>query len=51
MLTCEYANVTEVFVGLVGRGVTAEKVARRTCGEVRRALRTDGPVGMPWPIS
>jgi RNA 3'-terminal phosphate cyclase (ATP) len=46
VLTHAYAHVTEVFVGLGARGLTAEKVARRTCGEVKRALRTDAPVGM-----
>jgi RNA 3'-terminal phosphate cyclase (ATP) len=45
-ISLEYEHVTEVFVGLGARGVTAEKVARRTCGEVRRALRTDAPVGL-----
>ncbi len=46
VLTQAYEQVTEVFVGLGARGLTAEKVARRTCGEVRRALRTDAPVGL-----
>lgn len=46
VLTLEYEQVTEVFVGLGARGLTAEKVARRACGEVRRALRTDAPVGL-----
>lgn len=45
-LTLEYEQVTDVFVGLGARGITAEKVARRACGEVRRALRTDAPVGL-----
>lgn len=45
-LTLEYEHVTDVFVGLGARGVMAEKVARRACGEVRRALRTDAPVGL-----
>ncbi len=45
-ITLAYEHVTEVFVGLGARGVTAEKVARRTCGEVKRALRTDAPVGL-----
>jgi RNA 3'-terminal phosphate cyclase (ATP) len=46
VLTLEYEHVTDVFVGLGARGVTAEKVARRACGEVRRSLRTDAPVGL-----
>jgi len=41
-----YQHVTELFVGLGARGVTAEKVARRTAGEAKRALRTDAPVGL-----
>ncbi len=45
-LSLEYEQVTEVFVGLGARGIAAEKVARRACGEVRRALRTDAPVGL-----
>ncbi len=45
-LTLEYEQVTDVFVGLGARGITAEKVARRACGEVRRSLRTDAPVGL-----
>ncbi len=39
-----YEHVTDVFVGLGARGLSAERVARRTAGEVRRALRTDAPV-------
>lgn len=46
VLTLEYEQVTDVFVGLGARGVTAEKVARRACGEVRRSLRTSAPVGL-----
>ena len=46
VLTQAYEQVTDVFVGLGARGITAEKVARRTCGEVKRSLRTDAPVGM-----
>lgn len=45
-LTLDYENVTDVFVGLGARGVAAEKVAKRACGEVRRSLRTDAPVGL-----
>jgi RNA 3'-terminal phosphate cyclase (ATP) len=45
-LTLEYEQVTDVFVGLGAAGLMAEKVARRACGEVRRALRTDAPVGL-----
>ncbi len=40
-----YEHVTDVFVGLGARGITAEKVARRTAGLVKRSLRTDAPVG------
>lgn len=40
-----YEHVTDVFVGLGARGVTAEKVAHRTTGLVKRSLRTDAPVG------
>ena len=40
-----YRYVTDVFVGLGERGVTSEKVAHRTTGEVKRSLRTDAPVG------
>ena len=46
VLTLAYEQVTDVFVGLGARGITAEKVARRVSGEVRRALRTDAPVGL-----
>lgn len=45
-LTLAYEHVTDVFVGLGKQGITAEKVARRACGEVRRSLRTDAPVGL-----
>jgi RNA 3'-terminal phosphate cyclase (ATP) len=45
-LTLEYEQVTDVFVGLGAPGITAEKVARRAAGEVRRSLRTDAPVGL-----
>lgn len=45
-LTLEYEHVTDVFVGLGAAGITAEKVARRASGEVRRAARTDAPVGL-----
>ena len=45
VLTQAYEHVTDVFVGLGARWVTAEKVAHRVCGEVRRSLRTDAPVG------
>ncbi|MFZ5439039.1 MAG: RNA 3'-terminal phosphate cyclase [Myxococcota bacterium] len=45
-LTLAYEQVTDVFVGLGARGLSAEKVARRACGEVRRSLRTDAPVGL-----
>jgi len=44
-LTFAHEHVTEVFVGLGARGVSAEQVARRACGEARRWLRTDAPVG------
>jgi RNA 3'-terminal phosphate cyclase (ATP) len=40
-----YQHVADVFVGLGERGITAEKVAHRTTGEVKRSLRTDAPVG------
>ncbi len=46
VLTLRFEQVTAVFVGLGARGITAEKVARRACGEVRRELRTDAPVGL-----
>ncbi len=46
VLTLEHEHVTGVFVGLGARNITAEKVARRACGEVRRELRTDAPVGL-----
>ncbi|MFT3709336.1 MAG: RNA 3'-terminal phosphate cyclase [Archangium sp.] len=45
-LTLEYEHVTDVFVGLGAPGIMAEKIARRASGEVRRALRTDAPVGL-----
>ncbi len=45
VIAVEYQHVTDVFVGLGERGVTAEKVAHRTTGEVKRSLRTDAPVG------
>lgn len=45
-LSLAYETVTDTFVGLGARGITAEKVARRACGEVRRSLRTDAPVGL-----
>ncbi|MFO0624569.1 MAG: hypothetical protein U0325_03060 [Polyangiales bacterium] len=44
-LTFAHERVTEVFVGLGARGVSAEQVARRACGEARRWLRSDAPVG------
>lgn len=40
-----YEHVTDLFVGLGARGVTAEKVAHRTTGLVKRSQRTDAPVG------
>ncbi len=46
ILTMAYEHVTDVFVGLGARGVSAEKVARRACGEVRRSLRTGAPAGL-----
>ena len=46
ILTLVYEQVTDVFVGLGARGITAEKVARRACGEVRRGLRTNAPVDL-----
>lgn len=44
-LALEYEHVVDVFVGLGERGLTAERVAHRTTGEVKRSLRTDAPVG------
>jgi RNA 3'-terminal phosphate cyclase (ATP) len=46
IIALTYERVTDVFVGLGERGITAEKVARRASGEVRRSLRTDAPVGL-----
>lgn len=44
IIALTYSHVTDVFVGLGERGVTAEKVAHRATGEVKRSLRTDAPV-------
>lgn len=45
VIAVTYQHVTDVFVGLGERSLTAEKVAHRTTGEVKRSLRTDAPVG------
>lgn len=46
ILSVGWEHVTDVVVGLGARGITAEKVARHACGEVKRALRSDAPVGL-----
>lgn len=44
-VTVRHANVTEVFVGLGEKRVTAQNVALRVAREVQRHLATDAPVG------
>ena len=45
LLTLEYQQVTEVFAAFGEKSVTAEAVAKRLLGEVRRYLKSDAAVG------
>jgi len=45
LLTLEHEHVTEVFAAFGEKSVTAEAVAKRLLGEVRRYLKSDAAVG------
>jgi RNA 3'-terminal phosphate cyclase (ATP) len=45
MVTLEHEHVVEVFTGFGEKGVSAEKVAGRLCGQVQAYLESGAPVG------
>jgi len=45
MVVLEFSNLTELFTGFGELGTKAERLARKTCDQAERYLKSDAPVG------